>query len=224
MISVYPTLPPTTFRTVDFAPCPVCGKTAFNHPKHRRNHIAKCEAAALDEMQAAGVFECEEIGLDALLPAPMVAAAHHGRHMEDPAPRPHYIHAVAVQAAALRRLVDFLDDADLERGVLYHKIDAAEEDLDLATDTMGDDDPVCERVWAIRDALSELRRWQRACEGDEDDAPDWTWDREVERGLADALVATEWLQHNRPVHPDSARWTQGAWDAIDAAVRQGVAA
>ena len=69
-------LPPTIVRTVAFTPCPVCGRSDYRHPAHRRNHIARCEAAALAADYATGVFDCDEAGLAGLLPAPMIAAAH----------------------------------------------------------------------------------------------------------------------------------------------------
>lgn len=227
MIAQYTTsrfapLPVTTPRTVSFAPCPVCGKTAFNHVNHRRNHIAKCEAAALDEAQALGIFECEEL-LD-LLPAPMVAAAHHALPMEDPAPAGHLAAAAQVRSDALTRLAKFLADADLSTGFYYSEIQDARTDLETAGDYIGDDDATCRRYWAIDDALVALKAWQDANEGLAEDAPDWSWDREVERALSDALAAVQWIWTNRPVHTDSARWTQGGWDRIDAMVRAEVAA
>jgi hypothetical protein len=44
-------LPPTTVVTLAYAPCPVCARTNFNHPRHRSYHVAKCEreAQAADE-------------------------------------------------------------------------------------------------------------------------------------------------------------------------------
>lgn len=74
--TTFETLPPTT-RVVTYAPCPVCGKSGFNARQHRLNHIAKCEREAMAEAEAAGVFECEELGFVDLLPVPLVSRAHH---------------------------------------------------------------------------------------------------------------------------------------------------
>jgi len=43
---VLPPLPPE-FRTVDYAPCPTCGRVDFRAVTHRRNHVAKCDLEQL---------------------------------------------------------------------------------------------------------------------------------------------------------------------------------
>lgn len=43
---VLPPLAPE-FRTVDYAPCPTCGRTDFRAVTHRRNHVAKCDLEQL---------------------------------------------------------------------------------------------------------------------------------------------------------------------------------
>ena len=72
-------LPPTTFRTICFASCPYCGRNDFRHVSHRRNHLAKCQAEAFADMAANAVLDCEDedAGLADMLPAAMIAAAHH---------------------------------------------------------------------------------------------------------------------------------------------------
>lgn len=43
----------TTTRRIIPAACPVCGKSEFNAPQHKANHIAKCQrkAQAADEAE-----------------------------------------------------------------------------------------------------------------------------------------------------------------------------
>ena len=70
-------LPTTTRRTLAYAPCQYCGRDNFGHVNHRRNHVAKCQSEAFADMAAHAVLDAEDEGLADLLPATMIAAAHH---------------------------------------------------------------------------------------------------------------------------------------------------
>lgn len=211
-------LPPTRTVTVAFAPCPVCGKTAFNAPQHRRNHIAKCEREAMAEAEAAGVFDCEDLGLVDLLPAPMVSAAHHVVRVVEPS-----LHKTAQRMAqgVAARLADYIGsaldarDPHLEaagRSIELH-IEASYWIGEVAWDVSPRQDRLIETVTK---ALEDYAAWSRAVEDDRFDVP-VTWDMSVEEALEEALDAARCLAHYCRPNADTGCWTVGAYNQVEAA-------
>lgn len=217
-LSMYQPLPPTRTVTVSFASCPVCGRSDFRHPKHRRNHIAKCGDAAIAADAAAGVFECEEMNMDHLLPASMIAQANRTLRVVEPD-----LHSTAQRMAqdVAARLVDYIEgvlgarDPHLEaagRSIELH-IEAAYWIGEVAWDVSPRQD---RHISAITDALQDYIDWSRAVEDDRYDVPT-TWDMDVEQALEAALEAARCLADYCKPNADTGCWTVGAYDQVEAA-------